>query len=80
MFILFFLFLVTVSSKVYIKTFEQNSGFFKPVQIASLEARMNAWLNQYPDIVVINTGVYRSDDKYDSYVGGHIAYHCESLN
>ena len=79
LFILLLFFVAVISSKVCVKTFEEGPVFYKPSSVTSIEMKMNAWLNLYPNIDVINVGVYRSDDRYDSYHGGYVSYRCESI-
>ena len=79
MLFLFLLFVVTASSKVCIKTFEERSVLLRSSSVTSIEMKMNSWLDEFSDIEVINSGVYRSDDRYNSYHGGYITYRCESL-
>jgi len=74
MIILILLFTI-VSSKVCIKTFEESRS-----NMEAIETKMNKWLSDKPQIEIINTGTYRSDDESCWYHGGHISYYCESID
>lgn len=75
MVIILFLFMLTVSSKVCIKTFEERRS-----NIAQIEIKINKLLDNYPNIRIINMATYRSDDDYSWHHGGYVSYYCESIN
>lgn len=74
MVIIFLFLIIGISSKVCIKTFEEERS-----NINSIENKMNNWISSHHNINIINLGTYRSDDRYNWYHGGYISYYCESV-